>query len=205
MYVCILTQFLLQAFACQLLYAVIISHPLYAYSTVYTISLLYFWYPVCVCVLCICIHVWCLKGLGELHPWVDPHPASAGRPGEVILLFLRLHCRPQILLLSRPFTHWYALLFTERSNWSYWRFSRLCPYNASGLTLLRGSWPILHSASCFYLRESDGYPLYVESLNPIVLNSKAIVVSLKNIWHGSALSFLSNLRLSLFSGSWDRK
>lgn len=41
-------------------------------------------------------------GSGELHPGVDPHSASAGRPGEILLLLLRLHCRSQVLFLPGP-------------------------------------------------------------------------------------------------------
>lgn len=41
-------------------------------------------------------------GSGELHPGVDPHSASAGRPGEVLLLLLRLHCCSQVLFLPGP-------------------------------------------------------------------------------------------------------
>ena len=46
--------------------------------------------------LCFC------EGSGELHPGADPHSASAGRTGEVLLLFLRLHCCSQVLFLPRP-------------------------------------------------------------------------------------------------------
>lgn len=41
-------------------------------------------------------------GSGELHPGADPHSASAGRAGEVLLLFLRLHRCSQVLLLPGP-------------------------------------------------------------------------------------------------------
>lgn len=46
----------------------------------------------------------CCLSLGprELHPRADPHSASAGRTGEVLLLLLRLHGSAQVLLLPGP-------------------------------------------------------------------------------------------------------
>lgn len=41
-------------------------------------------------------------GSGELHPGANPHSASARWTGEVLLLFLRLHRRSQVLFLPRP-------------------------------------------------------------------------------------------------------
>lgn len=46
--------------------------------------------------------LWLGAGSGELHPGADPYSASARWTGEVLLLFLRLHRRSQVLFLPRP-------------------------------------------------------------------------------------------------------
>lgn len=38
-------------------------------------------------------------GSGELHPGADPHSTSTGWTGEILLLFLCLHCCSQVLFL----------------------------------------------------------------------------------------------------------